>query len=150
MVRVPFNLSFSKSKRNLLGGRALYSRAEDESLWLSLWTHSRTHKILFCWIFIGFLLRIFQSVVLRNVRIVIVLLRLFWWARQDSNLRPIHYECTALTSWATGPSCCIATLFIFFILKIYLKVLSYVFKYNSNTTLAKNELTIPRFYTNIS
>ena len=55
-------------------------------------------KILFCWIFIGFLLRIFQSVVLRNVRIVIVLLRLFWWARQDSNLRPIHYECTALTA----------------------------------------------------
>jgi len=21
-----------------------------------------------------------------------------WWARQDSNLGPIHYECTALTS----------------------------------------------------
>ena len=24
--------------------------------------------------------------------------RLFWWARQDSNLGPIHYECTALTN----------------------------------------------------
>ena len=22
----------------------------------------------------------------------------FWWARQDSNLGPIHYECTALTN----------------------------------------------------
>ena len=21
-----------------------------------------------------------------------------WWARQDSNLGPIHYECTALTN----------------------------------------------------
>ena len=26
-----------------------------------------------------------------------------WWARQDSNLGPIHYECTALTNRATGP-----------------------------------------------
>ena len=23
---------------------------------------------------------------------------LYWWARQDSNLGPIHYECTALTN----------------------------------------------------
>ena len=130
MVWVPFNLSFSKSKRNLLGGRARYSRAEDESLWLSLWTHSRTQKILFWWTFIGFLLRIFQSVVLRNVRIVIVLLRLFWWARQDSNLGPIHYECTALTSWATGPLLSIVTLFIFFILKIYLIILIHVLNHN--------------------
>ena len=22
----------------------------------------------------------------------------FWWARRDSNLGPIHYECTALTN----------------------------------------------------
>ena len=26
-----------------------------------------------------------------------------WWARRDSNPRPIRYERTALTSWATGP-----------------------------------------------
>ena len=24
--------------------------------------------------------------------------KFFWWARQDSNLGPIHYECTALTN----------------------------------------------------
>ena len=92
-------------------------------------THSRTHKILI-WIFLcGFMLGLSQSVVLRNVRIVVVLLRLFWWARQDSNLGPIHYECTALTSWATGSLLSIPTLFITFQNKIYLKILKHVLSF---------------------
>ena len=33
-----------------------------------------------------------------------ILIDIIWWARQDSNLGPIHYECTALTTWATGPN----------------------------------------------
>ena len=35
----------------------------------------------------------------------------------------ILYECTALTKLSYRPFCCIATLFNFFILKIYLKIL---------------------------
>ncbi len=37
------------------------------------------------------------------VWIVIVILALSWWARQDSNLGPIHYECTALTGLSYRP-----------------------------------------------
>ena len=29
------------------------------------------------------------------------------WAREDSNLRPMDYESTALTNWATGPLTCL-------------------------------------------
>ena len=28
---------------------------------------------------------------------------LFWWWRRDLNPRPQHYECCALTNWATSP-----------------------------------------------
>ena len=36
----------------------------------------------------------------------------------------VLYECTALTSWATGPLLSIHTLFITFQIKIYLKILT--------------------------
>ena len=26
-----------------------------------------------------------------------------WWATQDLNLRPLHYQCSALTNWASRP-----------------------------------------------
>ena len=26
-----------------------------------------------------------------------------WWAWENSNLRPLHYQCSALTNWATCP-----------------------------------------------
>ena len=43
---------------------------------------------------------IFLQLNIWSLKLIIIL----WWARQDSNLGPIHYECTALTNWATGPN----------------------------------------------
>ena len=42
----------------------------------------------------------------------------------------VLYECTALTSWATGPLLSILTLFITFQIKIYLKILTQVLSSN--------------------
>ena len=41
----------------------------------------------------------------------------------------VLYECTALTSWATGPLLSIVTLFITFQNKIYLKILKHVLSF---------------------
>ena len=30
--------------------------------------------------------------------------RKWWWARDDSNIRPLLYQSSALTDWATGPN----------------------------------------------
>ena len=36
--------------------------------------------------------------ILKTLNLKNGLLSNVWWARQDSNLGPIHYECTALTN----------------------------------------------------
>ena len=46
----------------------------------------------------------------------------------------ILYECTALTSWATGPLLSIPTLFITFQNKIYLKIPKHVLMYTPCTS----------------
>jgi phospholipid transport system substrate-binding protein len=39
-----------------------------------------------------------QKYYLKSLRIFLIIKFHIWWARQDSNLGPIHYECTALTN----------------------------------------------------
>ena len=52
-------------------------------------THSRTHSD-------AKFMKIEK--ILKTLNLKNGLLSNVWWARQDSNLGPIHYECTALTS----------------------------------------------------
>ena len=52
-------------------------------------THSRTHSD-------AKFMKIEQ--ILKTLNLKNGLLSNVWWARQDSNLGPIHYECTALTA----------------------------------------------------